>query len=75
MLGGQVVAEIDGNAVWQRGYVYAGNNLMAVQQGGVFWIYEDPVTKSKRVCDVNGNVVSAIELRSGSQAGSEARCT
>jgi RHS repeat-associated protein len=62
VLGGQVIAEIDGNAVWQRGYVYAGNNLMAVQEGGVFWTYQDPVTKSKRVCDVNGNIVSSVEL-------------
>jgi RHS repeat-associated protein len=62
VLGGQVLAEIDGNNVWQRGYVYAGGNLMAVQQSGVFWMHEDPVTKSKRTTDANGNVVSAIEL-------------
>jgi len=62
VLGNQVIAEIDGNNVWQRGYVYAGSNLMAVQQGGVFWMHEDPVTKSKRTTDANGNVVSAIEL-------------
>src|SRR5436309_7896029 len=36
---------------------------MSVQQGNaVSWVYEDPVTKSKRVCDVNGNVVSGVEL-------------
>src|SRR5437764_456831 len=34
---------------------------MAVQQAGVFWMYEDPITKSKRVCDANGNTVSGIE--------------
>ena len=62
VLRGQVMAEIGGNAVWQRGYVYAGSSLMAVQQNSVFWTYEDPVTKSKRVCDVNGNTVSTIEL-------------
>jgi RHS repeat-associated protein len=45
-----------------RGYVYQGGSLLAVQQGGVFWMHEDPVTKSKRVTDVNGSVVSAIEL-------------
>jgi RHS repeat-associated protein len=28
----------------------------------VFWVHEDPITKSKRVTDVNGNVVSSIEL-------------
>jgi len=33
-----------------------------VQQGGVYFIHEDPVTKSKRVTDTNGAVVSAVEL-------------
>src|SRR2546429_7138661 len=47
--------------VGRGGYVYSGGHLLAVQQGGVFWTYEDPVTKSKRVCDVNGNTVSGIE--------------
>lgn len=60
VLGGQVVAEIDGNG-WQRGYVYAGSSLMAVQQNGVNWMHEDPVTKSKRVTNSSGTVVSAIE--------------
>jgi RHS repeat-associated protein len=62
VLGGQVVAEMDASGNWTRGYVYQGSNLIAVQQGGVYWVHEDPVTKSKRVTDVNGNVVSAIEL-------------
>jgi hypothetical protein len=67
VLGGQVISEIGvsaggGTAEWQRGYVYAGSSQMAVQQGGgVFWMHEDPVTKSKRVTDINGTVVSAIE--------------
>ena len=76
VLGGQVVAEIDGNAVWQRGYVYVGSSLMAVQQGGVFWMHEDPITKSKRMTDSGGNIISTVELdpwgadtnRSGNQA-------
>ncbi len=62
VLGGQVIAEVDGNNVWQRGYVYAGSTLMAVQQGGVFFVHEDPVTKSKRTTDINGNIVSTVEL-------------
>lgn len=62
VLGGQVIAEISGSGVWQRGYVYQGGNLLAVQQGGVYWTHEDPVTKSKRVTDSSGNVVSYVEL-------------
>jgi RHS repeat-associated protein len=62
VLGGQVLAELDNSGSWARGYVYAGNTMMAVQQGGgVFWQYEDAVTKSKRTTDINGNVVSIIE--------------
>lgn len=62
MLGGAAVAEIDGNGNWSRGYVYAGNELLAVQQGGVYWAHEDAVTKSKRITDIYGNVVSMVEL-------------
>ena len=62
VLGAQVVAEIDGNGGWQRGYVYAGSSLLAVQQGGVNWVHEDSVTKSKRITDVYGNIVSNVEL-------------
>jgi RHS repeat-associated protein len=64
ILGGQVVAEIDyasGSWQWWRGYVYLGS-LLAVQQGGVFWMHEDPVTKSKRVTNSTGAIVSTIEL-------------
>jgi RHS repeat-associated protein len=65
VLGGQVVAELNWFSVawgWNRGYVYAGSQLLAVQQGGVNWIHEDPVTKSKRVTNSSGAVVSTIEL-------------
>ena len=62
VLGGQVLAELDNSGNWKRGYVYAGNTMMAVQQsGGVFWQYEDAITKSKRTTDINGTVVSIIE--------------
>jgi len=62
VLGGQVVAEIDGNGTWQRGYVYQGGQLLAVQQGGVYWVHQDPVVKSKRITNSSGTVVSTIEL-------------
>lgn len=63
VLGGQVVAEINSSGAWSRGYVYAGGRTLAVQQqSSVYWMHEDPVTKSKRVTDVNGTVVSTVEL-------------
>jgi len=65
VLGGQVVAEIIWVSVswqWSRGYVYQGSSLLAVQQSGVYWMHEDPVTKSKRLTDSTGAIVSTIEL-------------
>jgi RHS repeat-associated protein len=62
VLGGQVVAEITANGVWARGYVYLGGQLLAVQCGGVYWVHQDPLVKSKRVTDSSGTVVSTVEL-------------
>jgi RHS repeat-associated protein len=63
VLGGQVIAELDASGTWQRGYVYAGGTLLAVQQSSsVYWMHEDPVTKSKRTTNVNGTIVSTVEL-------------
>jgi RHS repeat-associated protein len=59
---GNVVRDyVNGSWQWWRGYVYQGSQLLAVHQDGVFWVHEDPVTKSKRVTDANGNVVSTLE--------------
>jgi RHS repeat-associated protein len=63
MLGGQVVAEISSGGTLQRGYVYLGGQLLAVQQSNtVSWIHQDPIVKSKRVTNGSGTVVSTIEL-------------
>ena len=65
VFGGQVVAEIIWASVswqWSRGYVFGATGLLAVQQNGVYWMHEDPVTKSKRVTNSAGTVVSTIEL-------------
>jgi RHS repeat-associated protein len=56
-----VTAELNSNGAWSRGYVYSGSSLLAVQDNGVYWVHEDPVTKSKRTTDINGDVVSIIE--------------
>jgi RHS repeat-associated protein len=66
-LGGQVIAELDyfsasGQWGWQRGYVYGGAGLLAVQHAGVYYVHEDPVTKGKRMTSTSGAVQSETEL-------------
>jgi RHS repeat-associated protein len=80
VLGGQVVAaELNSNNntwTWARGYVYLGGQMLAVQAGGVFWVQQDPITKSQRITNSSGTVTSTIDLdpwggetsRSSSQA-------
>lgn len=42
VLGGQVVAEISSSGTLQRGYVYLGGQLLAVQQSNaVSWVHQD----------------------------------
>ncbi len=63
VLAGHVIGEINAGGVWQRGYVYMNGQMLAIQDGnGVSFVHQDPVTKSQRLTDVNGNVVSTIEL-------------
>jgi RHS repeat-associated protein len=62
VLGGQVVAEVAANGDWARGFVYMGKELLAIQIGGVYWVHQDPVVKSKRITNSSGTVVSTIEL-------------
>src|SRR5678815_4109255 len=69
VLGGQVVVEIYGgggsyvgSGWWFRGYVYLGQQLIALQAAGVFWTHQDPLTKNQRMTDINGNIVSTVEL-------------
>lgn len=65
VLGGQVVAELNGSGAWSRGYVYLGGQMVALQGGtggAVSWVHQDPVTKSQRITDSSGNVVSTVDL-------------
>ncbi|HLN99509.1 MAG TPA: hypothetical protein VK208_13695, partial [Pyrinomonadaceae bacterium] len=64
VLGGQVVAELTGGGGLRRSYIYLGGQLLALKlaSGYNYWVHEDPVTKSKRVTDIFGAVVSTIEL-------------
>jgi RHS repeat-associated protein len=63
VLGGQVMAEVDWQGTWQRGYVYLGGQLLVIQSEGVpKWVHADPVTKSQRLTDYNLNLVAAVDL-------------
>jgi RHS repeat-associated protein len=63
VLGGQVVCELDAGSIWRRGYVYLGNQLLALQYGNaVSWVHQDPVTKSQRVTNGSGTVTSTVDL-------------
>jgi RHS repeat-associated protein len=62
VLSGQVVAELDASGNWTRGYVYAGGQMVAIQQNGVSWVHQDPVTKSQRITNSSGAVTSTVDL-------------
>lgn len=63
VLGGEVVAELNNTGVWQRGYVYLGGRMVAIQQGSAaYWVHQDPLLKSKRVTNSSGTVISTIEV-------------
>src|SRR5215213_2901897 len=59
VLGGQVISELSSGGSLQRGYVYVGNQMLAIQQSNqVSWVHQDPVTKSQRVTNSSGTVTS-----------------
>ncbi len=67
VLGGQVVAELNGSGGWTRGYVYLGGQMVAIQSGNISpqtvnWVFQDPVTKSQRMTDTSGAVTAIIDL-------------
>jgi RHS repeat-associated protein len=62
VLGGQVIAELGASGNWARGYVYLVGQMLAIQNGAVNWVHQDPVTKSQRVTNSSGAVISTIDL-------------
>jgi RHS repeat-associated protein len=63
VLGGQIISELNSSGGLQRGYVYLGNELLAIQQNNqVSWVHQDPVTKSQRITNSSGTVTSTIDL-------------
>jgi RHS repeat-associated protein len=62
VLGNQVLAEIYGGS-WWRLYTYLGGQALVMQQGGqIRYVHSDPITKSQRVTDYYGNVVSTVDM-------------
>lgn len=63
VLGGQVISEVNGSGVLQRGYAYLGNQMLAIQQNNaVSWVHQDPITKSQRVTNSSGTMTSTVDL-------------
>jgi RHS repeat-associated protein len=63
VLGGQVISELSSGGTLQRGYVYLGGQMLAIQQSNqVSWVHQDPLTKSQRVTNSSGTVTSTIDL-------------
>lgn len=63
VLGGQVISELNASGVFQRGYVYLGGQMLAIQQSNqVSWVHQDPVTKSQRITNGSGTITSTIDL-------------
>jgi RHS repeat-associated protein len=68
VLGGAMMAEVDGSPElvdclsWRRGYVYTHGGLLAIQQGGVKRVHQDPVVKSQRLMDYNQTMLAVLEV-------------
>jgi len=61
--GNQVLADVNSQGFVVTSYVYSGANLLAINaQSGLAWVHNDPVTKSTRLTDSKGRVISGIEL-------------
>lgn len=61
ILGNQVQTEISGG--WKRAYIYLGSQMLVMQESGqTRFVHQDPVTKSQRVTNTAGAVLSTIDL-------------
>lgn len=64
VLGGQVVAEFNGST-WQRGYIYTGGQLLAIQdvtENRILWVHQEPYTKGQRLTNAAGQMVARLEF-------------
>lgn len=62
-LGGMTVAEVNGSGARLRGYVYAGGQLLAKQEGGqVYWDHRDARNTSNQLSNSARTVTSKVEM-------------
>lgn len=62
VLGNQVLGELYSGS-WSRLYTYLGNQVLMMRHNGqVRYVHSDPITKSQRVTDYYGNVVSTVDM-------------
>lgn len=62
VLGGNIVTELNQSSQKQKGYVFAGDQLLALQQNNsVTWQHEDPLTGSHRESTQSGQIASMNE--------------
>lgn len=62
VLGNQVLGELYSGS-WWRLYTYLGREVLTMRHNGQLrFVHQDPVTKSERVTDYYGNVVSTVDM-------------
>lgn len=61
VLGGKIVAEISSAGVWNKGFVYLGEQMLAVQSTNtVTWAHQEPFTKGQRFTNSSGVMTSTV---------------
>jgi hypothetical protein len=62
VLGGKIITELNQSGQKQKGYIFAGEQLLALQQNNsVTWQHEDPLTGSHRESTQSGQIASMNE--------------
>lgn len=61
LLGGKIVAEISSSGSWNKGFVYLGEQMLAVQSANsVTWAHQEPITKGQRFTNSSGAMTSTV---------------
>ena len=61
VLGGKIVAEISSSGSWNKGFVYLGEQLLAIQSSStVTWVHQEPFTKGQRFTNSSGAMTTNV---------------